>query len=266
MKKEYLLFWIFPLSQLLVIAGGYKISESRTFGNIGIVLSIIADAVLLYVVFHSVKKEKIENELENVRYLKELEKERNELLEKKNRDIYEIREEFESRIQAIVSNLEAGNNQIARYDMDRLQDKLNDSQTVRYCKNIVANAVISEKQKECQKLGFSIEADIVMEENILIEPLHICSILSNMLDNAIEAVKEISLEKRKIIIKTETKGGFLFIKTINPTTKKYALRPRRKDHGYGTQILTELAEKYDGKYEGIYRDGYYSSTVMIRVM
>ena len=266
MKNEYLLFWIIPISQVLMIAGSFELQESGTLGNIGILLSVIADVILTYVVFHSIKKEKVEKELENVRYLKELERERNELLDKKNQDIYALRKDFESRVQTILSELKAGNLQLAQKDIDRLQEKLDASKIVRYCSNPVANAILMEKEKECQKLGFSLEADVAIQENCIVEPLHMCSILSNVLDNAIEAVNEMPLEKREIIIQTERKGSYLFIKTKNPTTKKYALRPKRKNRGYGNRILSETVEKYNGKYEGIYKEGFYISTVMIKVV
>ena len=65
MKKEYLMFLVFPISQMMMIAGDYKaLKNLDALGVAGIVLSVIADLVLVYVLIHGSQKEKLEKELE----------------------------------------------------------------------------------------------------------------------------------------------------------------------------------------------------------
>lgn len=267
MKKEYLLFLVFPISQLMMIAGDYEaLKNMDILGTVGIALSIIADIVLLYVLIHGSKKEKLEKELEKVRYLNEIESERNRIMEKRQKELFEMKHSFEKRISEINDNLAQGNKAQAEQDIDRLQEELERSRPNMYCKHAVVNAVLSEKDKVCSELGFSLDTDLMIPAKLNVEPLNICSIFSNLLDNAIEAVEELPENERKISVLGEMKGNYLFVKVENPATKEHAQRKRRKDRGYGTQILQDLAKKYDGQYVAAYEKGVYAATVGVKAV
>lgn len=267
MKKEYLLFLIFPVSQFMLIAGEYKaMKSSDILGNTGLILSVAADIVLLYVLIHGAKKEKLEKELEKIRYLNEIESERNEIMEKRQKELFAMKEDFEKRILEIQRSLEAGDTETAEHDMDTLQEKLESTRPNAYCNHAVVNAVLSEKEKICKSLGFSMDTDLIIPGKLEVEPLHMCSIFSNLLDNAIEAVEEFEEAGRNISVHAELRGNYLFLKVKNPATKKHAERKRRKDRGYGTQILDDIAKKYDGQYMAVYEDGYYSASIGVKAL
>lgn len=267
MKKEYLLFLIFPISQIMMIAGDYEaLKNMDVLGTVGVVLSIIADIVLLYVLIHGSKKEKLEKELERVRYLNEIESERNSIMEKRQKELYEMKDSFERRIAKINDSLACGNKERAEQDIDKLQEELERSRPNTYCKHAVVNAVLSEKEKTCSELGFSLDVDLMIPAKLGVEPLNMCSIFSNLLDNAIEAVEALPESERKISVHGEMKGNYLFVKVENPATKEHAQRKRRKEHGYGTQILQDIAEKYDGQYVAAYEKGVYAATVGVKAV
>lgn len=267
MKKEYLLFLVFPISQIMMIAGDYEaLKNMDILGNVGVVLSVIADIVLLYVLIHGSKKEKLEKELERVRYLNEIESERNSIMEKRQKELVEMKNSFEKRISAINDSLASGDRERAELDIDKLQEDLERSKPNTYCKHAVVNAVLSEKEKVCRELGFSLDTDLMIPAKINVEPLNVCSIFSNLLDNAIEAVEALPEGERRINVHGEMKGNYLFVKVENPATKEHAQRKRRKDRGYGTQILEDIAPKYDGQYVAAYENGVYAATVGVKAV
>ena len=65
-------------------------------------------------------------------------------------------------------------------------------------------------------------------------------------------------------LKAEMKGMYLFVKSRNRAAGSHALRKRRKGRGYGTQILQELAENYEGTYQADYEKGWYTAAVMVK--
>lgn len=267
MKKEYLFFLVFPISQIMMIAGDYEaLKNMDILGNVGVVLSVIADIVLLYVLIHGSKKEKLEKELERVRYLNEIESERNSIMEKRQKELVEMKNSFEKRISAINDSLASGDRERAELDIDKLQEDLERSKPNTYCKHAVVNAVLSEKEKVCSELGFSLDTDLMIPAKINVEPLNVCSIFSNLLDNAIEAVEVLPESERKIRVHGEIKGNYLFVKVENPSTKEHAQRKKRKNRGYGTQILEDIAKKYDGQYLASYESGVYAATVGMKVL
>ena len=267
MKKEYLLFLVLPISQIMMIAGDYEaLKNMDVLGSVGIILSIIADLVLLYVLIHGSKKEKLEKELERVRYLNEIESERNSIMEKRQKELVEMKDSFEKRIAEINDSLAAGDKERAEQDIDKLQEELDRSRPNTYCKHAVVNAVLSEKEKVCKGLGFSLDTDLMIPAKLEVEPLNMCSIFSNLLDNAIEAVEALPENKRKISVHGEMKGNYLFVKVENPATKEHAQRKRRKERGYGTQILEDIAKKYDGQYVASFENGVYAATVGVKAV
>ena len=267
MKKEYILFLIFPVSQLLMAAGDYSVRKNTNiFGSAGFILSIIADIVLLFVLIRGAKKEKIEKELEELRYLKEIETERNGLLEKSHQELFAMRADFEKRIGDIAKNMESGKSSNAEKEMDELQKKLDETKGNIYCQNPIVNAVMIEKAKECKVKNIALETQLMIPRKMEVEPLYICSIFSNLLDNAIESVESYEGTENTISVDSAIKGNYLFVKVKNPSTKDYVNRKRRKERGYGTQILADIANKYDGKYEVIFKNGIYSATVMVKAV
>ena len=244
MKKEYLLFLVFPISQIMMIAGDYKaLKNMDILGDVGIVLSVLADLILLHIVIRGSQKEKLEKELENVKYLNEIESERNRMMEKRSKELLEMEEYFAKRIAEINDRLAAGDKEHAEEDMEQLQKELQKSETKEYCKHAVVNAVLNEKEKTCKKLGFSLETELLIPAQLQVEPLNICSIFSNLLDNAIEAVENMEEEERKISVHGELKGNYLFVKVKNPATEEHVQRSRREERGYGVQILNDIAQK-----------------------
>ena len=53
----------------------------------------------------------------------------------------------------------------------------------------VVNDVLSEKNKVCMNDGVELSVDLDFPPVLQVEPLHLCSIFSNLLDNAINGVK-----------------------------------------------------------------------------
>lgn len=224
------------------------------------------DEILLFVLIHGTKKEKIEKELEKVKYLNEVENTRNEMMEKRQKELYEMRADFERRMKEINENLAKGDIETKDRQLEEFQEMLEKTRPNIYCNHVVANTVLNEKERVCKELGFSMEIDTMIPRELKVEPLHMCSIFSNLLDNAIEAVTELKEEERKIKISAEINGYYLLVKVTNPTTKAYANRKRRKNRGYGTLILKDIAKKYDGEYTGSYEKGYYSAVVGVKVV
>jgi hypothetical protein len=56
-------------------------------------------------------------------------------------------------------------------------------------------------------------------------------------------------------------GDYLFIKAVNPSAE-----PPKKPlpgHGYGSRILSGLAARYGGDYQGEYRNGVFAAVVSL---
>lgn len=56
-----------------------------------------------------------------------------------------------------------------------------------YCANQVVNAIVLAKEAEARKAGISLTTELLIPEDLIIDPLDLCRILGNLLDNAIRS-------------------------------------------------------------------------------
>lgn len=130
----------------------------------------------------------------------------------------------------------------------------------------VVDAILHEMSKETQKKGVVFCTDIAMlPTDLKVEKRDFCSLVANLLKNAVEAAqKEVSIQIKRV---HET----IFITVRND----YSVVPVRKNghfitqkeerffHGWGTQIIEQIVEKYEGNVEYEIEDGYFNVEVMI---
>ena len=117
----------------------------------------------------------------------------------------------------------------------------------------VVDVIISSKVEKMRNKGISWDINAEFPKNTNIQPYDLCTILSNLLDNAVEAVERtgkpgnISLTIRKI-------NYFLMIQITNSCAGEngsFDVLPKttKEDkamHGWGLQNVQETVQKYGG--------------------
>lgn len=119
-----------------------------------------------------------------------------------------------------------------------------------YCGNPVINAVIVSKKLSADEIGAKMDISVKCEEAIGIRDIDLCSIFSNLLDNAVEAVT--AAGGGEINISSWTDSGYFFVKSVNSYDKnikqsgKKFVSTKGKDRGMGLSIIESIAKKYGG--------------------
>lgn len=115
--------------------------------------------------------------------------------------------------------------------------------------------ILNYKIQEAAKHHISVKTDAQFHPDSHIIPKDLCTILFNLLDNAIEACKQLPASTpAKINISMRPIHGFYFIKIENtcaasPFDAKHNLRTSKSDpihHGLGIDSVRSIVEKYDG--------------------
>ncbi len=123
--------------------------------------------------------------------------------------------------------------------------------------NEFLDCIINEKQKEAVSKGIDFLADIDFSGTDFINPMDICIIFSNALDNAIEACERISdPEQRMITVKAGKVRNFLSIAFENSSNEVIipenqmikTSKPDKYGHGFGINNIKKAVEKYQGDY------------------
>ena len=88
-----------------------------------------------------------------------------------------------------------------------IEKTLDETVEYNYCSIPIINAVLQQKKQQIEQNAIAFEADVTISETGMIEPVHLCSIFSNLLDNAIK----FSHHNSTITIETREKHNKLFV-------------------------------------------------------
>lgn len=134
----------------------------------------------------------------------------------------------------------------------------------------IADAVIMSKSALCRSKSISFNYKIESADNFPITAEEMSSLISNLLDNAIEAAEQTA--DPYIVMDIFTYNAYRVIRVENSancrsTTDEnipQTTKPNRSRHGYGMKIIKDIAEKYDGNFTRKYNDGSFIATVFIK--
>ena len=145
-----------------------------------------------------------------------------------------------------------------------LEAKVRSTGEKRFCKNMIVNAVLEDKDRIIKQNGIKAEYSVKAGENTNISNLHLCSIFSNILNNAINACLEIEdKSKRFISVKCDYSGDYMNVLVKNSADKNQKKKIRSSEHGWGMKILEDIAQQYNGRLEYGFKDGIYSTMVSL---
>lgn len=122
--------------------------------------------------------------------------------------------------------------------------------------NSIADALLSDKAERAEEIGAELQFKGVIFEDI--PSVDLCTILSNALDNAIEACEKISSNEPKIIsVKCSYIKHIQFILISNPVAEDVkiinnAVETSKADkniHGIGLYNIRRTVAKYEGEFE-----------------
>ncbi len=181
--------------------------------------------------------------------------------------INQIRHDLTNQLQAAYALLEQGEQDKARSHLDQLQTGVRDRVGPKFCPNLMVDAVLSEKNRRCREYGVRFDINAQLPQELPIESTHLCSAFSNLLDNSIQAVRDLPDGEKYIELRTALHGDHLIIRCANtadaPSPGKSKSDPLRP-HGLGLDILRKIAAEYHGSLETEYHDGLFEATLILK--
>lgn len=170
---------------------------------------------------------------------------------KRDRDIRAFRHDYKNNILSISALVEGGKTDEAKKYLKELYDGL-ETTAIRFSTgNYLADAIISEKAAKAAENGNSIEFSGILPRD-KISNNDLCTILSNVLDNAIRACEDNSPSVIKIDSSLSDMGAVITVS--NPVRERViikdnSIKTTKSDtlnHGIGISNIKKTAAKYDG--------------------
>lgn len=135
--------------------------------------------------------------------------------------------------------------------------------------NSVIDAILGMKISEALPYGIDIQVITGEIKESFVEDQDWCALFANLLDNAIEACKEVQGE-RKIRIKLDNQPYGIMIQMENSCVKKSGederLTTTKKDklsHGFGTKSIGQIVDRYNGSFHYEFQEGKFIADVIL---
>lgn len=137
--------------------------------------------------------------------------------------------------------------------------------------NSIIDAAVAYKAAICKNRNIRFDYEFQTLPQLNINDIDISSVISNLLDNAIEAAAK-SAEPH-IILKIKMHGKYLSIVVNNTYSNDIrqsanggllSTKPHSDEHGQGTQIIKQIANKYDGDSSWKVSEDFFNMSVILK--
>lgn len=163
-------------------------------------------------------------------------------------------------LQALASK---GNMEEIKEYLHIIQSDIEAITPIRYCENETVNLILSGFLANARQEGIMLTIDASLPENLHLSETELCSLLSNAIENAIQACKKISDSSNRCIkLRMFSKNNKLCIDIRNsyetePVFYKGLPVSNEEGHGYGTKSMAHIVEKHGGVFRFSVQDGWF---------
>lgn len=157
----------------------------------------------------------------------------------------------EARIEEINEYL-----RIAQSDIDAITP-------TRFCENETVNLILSAFATKAKQGEIQLSVEARLPDTLAFSDTELCSLLSNALENAIHATKQLPDKSKRIIrLRVYSKNNKLCIDIRN----NYQTEPifhqglpvsKKQGHGFGTKSMVHIVEKHGGVFQFSIKDGWF---------
>ena len=206
--------------------------------------------LIIYLLFNCISKQYFENISLLMEKQVEQQVEHYKKINKLTDDLREFRHDYKNHmicLQSLLNNKQY--DEALSYVKSITNQEILDSNKF-FSGNQIADAILTDKNELAQKNNCKIIFDGPVSDEISVSNL--CTILSNALDNSIEACSKIDSDETQIIdVKCVASELIQIIRISNPNLDNNAVtetsKADRKNHGFGLSNIRRTVERMDGQ-------------------
>jgi len=261
-KEEYIIIIIYYIIFLIVVLLSIAMSRNVDFSLIWQktflildMLMFIANIIVLKMIFHI--NQQNHYEMENaLLYMQITQQEKRIREEEKNyREVQLLRHDLKRYLVTYRQLLQEGKYEVIEADIDKILGKRLNTNHCVYTENTILNAVICEKMEQCSIKNIKIEVQVNADKDM--DSIEYGVVLSNLLDNAIEAEEQEKEENRYICLNIGVEQNMIHLVVDNYISESVLqnnalLETSKKNkqlHGIGLRGVKEFVKNKKGEIE-----------------
>lgn len=229
--------------------------------------------ILIYVIFYFIAIGMLENaKMEERTRILEMQESQYIAQKKYMESTMKARHDFKHTIRTLKSLSLAKDYETIDSYLDEYMNSMPANDMIQYCKNNAVNAVLNFYMQSARQQDIRLNWKINLPETVEISNTDLCSIIGNILENAITACQSLPKEERFIQLSVLPRHNFyLYIVGVNSFNGKISkkgnryLSTHKNGSGIGLTSIAVTAEKYGGSAEFSHAETEFYSNVMLPV-
>ncbi len=191
-------------------------------------------------------------------------------VENLSESIRQFRHDYKAHLFCMDALLSQGKyEELHQYLLKLHQISPQDLNVAQYTLNGPLNVVLNQKAGDAQRIGVPLKINVVCPERSPIQDIDLVTLVTNLLDNALEAASAAPEPMAALDIRPEK--AYLRIEVVNATAgdalkENPALvttKADREAHGLGLKIVRNLVERYEGMYQVSGDSGSFRTVVLL---
>ena len=179
------------------------------------------------------------------------------------------RHDYHNHMQVMKAQLALGNLEEIQEYLNALEKELDHEDTLVKSGNLMTDAILNSKLTLARRQKIRINCNAKIPERISVEDVDLCVILGNLMDNALEACKQIAEENRFLRIYMKVNKSQLYLSIQNSAkedpdfNEQNYITKKRGNHGLGMKRVQTAVEKYQGYLNLANEPGIFAAEVTI---
>lgn len=244
---------------ILLNQGRHHNPDARWFAGITLAGNGLILFMLVFSIYHSIKETQLlqykisnqfmEEQLEiQLRYYNSY--------HKSTERFRKLKHDYLSVMRTLKVMLERGQEEAALSLIHETDESLQEfkAQNKEYSENTTLDAVLQDLAFNCKEHGIRLSCEVAVPRYTELTTLEELRIITNVTNNAVEACKKVSEEKRFINISSRNLDGWVMLVVINAFDGKISMedgqfksrKNQKEDHGLGFLIVKEIVESKGG--------------------
>lgn len=213
------------------------------------------------------QKSSAERNEQVIRIFTEQQKKEMESYKRSEKEVRLLRHDMRHILNAVVCCIENDQGEQAKELISSYVLNIERTKPKRFCENDMVNYILSDFCTKCEVFAVDFEY-IVKPEKFPEDEMVFASILSNALDNALNAQKRFLADQRQIKLMIKTVDEKLLLSVKNPVDKVPVFADglpvsEQKGHGYGTKSIRYMVERLGGNCKFSVEDGWFILRIII---
>lgn len=180
------------------------------------------------------------------------------------------RHDYHNHMQKIRAHLELGEYEEVQDYIDLMETEL-DAVDIKYkTGNTGVDAMLNSKLTLAEEKGLRIKCDALLPKELPFNPVDLCVLLGNLIDNAIEACEKMDpsrdrfvriymcVRKRQLYLSVSNATG----EVVRKLDKEY-ITNKRGNHGNGLRRINKVVEKHQGYINRQNEPGVFATEIML---